>query len=139
MDRISPEKRSWNMSRIHSKNTTPECIVRSFLHQNGFRFRLHVKNLPGTPDIVLRKYKTVIEVRGCYWHRHESCKIAATPSSNVDFWSKKFADNIARDKRTEADLRSLGWNVIVLWECEIKNGTFRMYLKDKIKNGDIDA
>ncbi len=139
MDRISPEKRSWNMSRIHSKNTTPECIVRSFLHRNGFRFRLHVKNLPGTPDIVLRKYKTVIEVRGCYWHRHEGCKIAATPSSNVDFWSKKFTDNVERDKRTEADLRSLGWNVIVLWECEIKNGTFQMHLKDKLKYGDIDA
>ena len=76
MDRLTPEKRSWNMSRIKSKDTTPERIVRSFLHRNGFRFRFHVKDLPGKPDIVLPKYKTVIEVRGCYWHRHEGCKDA---------------------------------------------------------------
>ena len=118
MDRISSEKRSWNMSRIKSKDTTPERIVRSFLHRNGFRFRLHVKDLPGKPDIVLPKYKTVIEIRGCFWHRHKGCKDATTPSTNAEFWQKKFAENVARDKRTEQELKKLGWNVIVVWECE---------------------
>ena len=103
------------MSRIKSKDTTPERIVRSFLHRNGFRFRLHAKDLPGKPDIVLPKYKTVIEVRGCYWHRHEGCKDATTPSTNAVFWQKKFADNVARDKRTEQELKALGCNVIFVW------------------------
>ena len=128
MDRLTPEKRSWNMSRIKSKDTTPERIVRSFLHRNGFRFRLHVKDLPGKPDIVLPKYKTVIEIRGCYWHRHEGCKDAATPSSNTDFWQKKFSENIARDKRTEQELKALGWNVIVVWECEVIKNYFGVNL-----------
>ena len=128
MDRLTPEKRSWNMSRIKSKDTTPERIVRSFLHRNGFRFRLHVKDLPGKPDIVLPKYKTVIEVRGCFWHRHEGCKDATTPSTNAVFWQKKFAENVARDKRTKQDLKSLGWNVIVVWECEVKRNIFMQSL-----------
>ena len=128
MDRLTPDKRSWNMSRIKSKDTTPERIVRSFLHRNGFRFRLHVKDLPGKPDIVLPKYKTVIEIRGCYWHRHEGCKDAATPSSNTDFWQKKFSENIARDKRTEQELKALGWNVIVVWECEVIKNYFGVNL-----------
>ena len=128
MDRLTPEKRSWNMSRIKSKDTTPERIVRSFLHRNGFRFRLHVKDLPGKPDIVLPKYKTVIEVRGCYWHRHEGCKDATIPSINTDFWQKKFADNVARDKRTEQELKTLGWNVIVVWECEVIKNYFGVNL-----------
>lgn len=119
MDHLTPEHRSWNMSRIKSKDTTPERIVRSFLHRNGFRFRLHVKDLPGKPDIVLPKYKTAIEVRGCYWHRHEGCKDATTPSTNIEFWQKKFAENVARDQRTEYALKELGWNVIVVWECEV--------------------
>ena len=121
MDHLTPGKRSWNMSRIKSKDTTPERIVRSFLHRNGFRFRLHVKDFPGKPDIVLPKYKTVIEVRGCYWHRHENCKDATTPSTNTEFWKNKFAATVARDKRTEQELKALGWKVIVLWECEISS------------------
>ena len=124
MDRLHPEKRSCNMSRIKSRDTTPECVVRSFLHRHGFRFRIHVRELPGTPDIVLPKYKTVIEIRGCYWHRHPNCKIAAIPSTNIEFWQKKFAENIARDKKSERDLNELGWHVIIIWECEIKNGDF---------------
>ena len=128
MDHLTPEHRSWNMSRIKSKDTTPERIVRSFLHRNGFRFRLHVKDLPGKPDIVLPKYKTVVEVRGCYWHRHEGCKDSTTPSTNTEFWQKKFAENVARDKRTEQDLKSLGWNVIVVWECEVKRNIFMQSL-----------
>lgn len=116
------------MSRIKSKDTTPERVVRSFLHRNGFRFRLHVKDLPGKPDIVLPKYKTVIEVRGCYWHRHEGCKDATVPSTNAEFWQKKFAENVARGQRTEQELKSLGWNVIVVWECEVKRNIFMQSL-----------
>ncbi len=134
MDRFTLEKRSWNMSRIKSKDTIPERIVRSFLHRNGFRFRLHVKDLSGKPDIVLPKYKTVIEVRGCYWHRHEGCKDATMPSTNTEFWQKKFAENVARDKRTEQELKKLGWNVIVVWECEIENKIFEDML-NKIMEG----
>ena len=121
MDRLSPEHRSWNMSRIKGKDTKPELLVRSWLHRNGFRFRLHVKDLPGTPDIVLSKYKTVIEVRGCYWHRHMGCKFAYTPKSNQDFWNAKFIENVNRDVCNDEKLRTLGWQVIILWECEIKN------------------
>ena len=120
MDRISPEKRSWNMSQIRSNDTTPELMVRSFLHRHGFRFRLHVKKLPGHPDIVLPKYKTVIEVRGCFWHQHKGCKVAHVPASNTSFWKKKFLRNIERDKKNEVALKKLGWHVIIVWECKIK-------------------
>lgn len=120
MDQISPEHRSWNMSRIKSKNTKPELLVRSWLHRHGFRFRLHVKDLPGTPDIVLPRYRTVIEVRGCYWHRHPGCRFAYTPKSNVEFWNAKFAENIKRDISTDETLKESGWRVIVIWECEVK-------------------
>lgn len=132
MDTVTKEKRSWVMGRIHSKNTKPEMRVRSFLHCNGFRFRLHVKTLPGKPDIVLPKYKTVIEVRGCFWHHHEGCKTAATPSSNVELWQEKFERNVARDRRTEAGLRELGWNLIVVWECDLKKPGFLDSLPDRI-------
>lgn len=109
------------MSRVKSKNTTLELAVRSFLHKNGFRFRLHVKKLPGHPDIVLPKYKTVIDVRGCFWHHHAGCRKATMPSTHTEFWQKKFADNIARDKRIEDELQKLGWRVIIVWECELNN------------------
>ena len=120
MDSLSKEHRSWNMSRIRSKDTKPERIVRSFLHRNGLRFRLHVKNLPGKPDIVFPKYKTVIFVHGCFWHRHKGCSDATIPSSNRDFWQNKFKRNVKRDKEEQAALRKLGWKVIVVWECELK-------------------
>lgn len=132
MDRLSPEKRRWNMGRIHSKNTKPEMLVRSFLHRAGFRFRLHVKNLPGKPDIVLPKYVTVIEVRGCFWHRHEGCKIATTPKSNIEFWQEKFKRNTERDRQTEAALEKLGWHLIVVWGCELKKDGFLASLPDRI-------
>ena len=132
MDRISPEKRRWNLSRIRSNDTKPELMVRSFLFQRGFRFRLHVKNLPGHPDIVLPKYRTVVEVRGCFWHRHPGCKKTTTPSTHVDFWQKKFTDNIARDQRIEAELRRLGWHIIVIWECEVINGSFRQRIEKEL-------
>lgn len=121
MDKISKERRSWNMSHVKSKDTTPELIVRSFLHRNGFRFRVCYEKLPGKPDIVLPKYKTVIEVRGCFWHRHKDCKIATMPSTHVEFWQEKFKRNVERDNINETELRELGWNVIVVWECEIKS------------------
>lgn len=121
MDKITPEHRSWNMSRIQSKNTKPEKIVRSLLHRMGYRFRLNVKDLPGKPDIVLPKYKTVIFVHGCFWHRHHKCKYAYTPKSRIAFWEKKFADNVARFKIVKKELKHLHWNVLVIWECEIKS------------------
>ena len=133
MDNISPEHRSWNMSRIKSKDTIPERIVRSYLHYHGFRFRLHVKDLPGHPDIVLPKYKTVIEVRGCFWHRHPGCRQATTPSTNIDFWQEKFKRNVDRDRNTEKRLNELGWKLIVVWECELQNDGFLETLPDKIK------
>ena len=139
MDRFTLEKRSWNMSRIKSKDTTPERIVRSFLHRNGFQFRLHVKDLPSKPDIVLPKYKTAIEVRGCYWHRREGCKDATVPSTNTEFWQNKFAENVARDKKTELELKALGWNVIIIWECEVEKNLFQANLTNKIISGDINA
>jgi len=119
MDRIAPDHRSWNMSRIKSKDTMPEHFVRSYLYRRGFRFRLHVKNLPGHPDIVLPKYRTIVEVRGCFWHRHSGCKYAYTPKTRTDFWQKKFDENIKRDARNERLLSNAGYNVLIIWECEI--------------------
>ena len=133
MDIKSKEKRSFNMSCIKSKNTTPERDVRSFLHKNGFRFRLHVKDLPGKPDIVLPKYKTIVEIRGCYWHRHDCKKGASFPASNIEFWQNKFKKNIERDICTEQKLKAVGWNIIIIWECEIKNENYQKDLIRKIK------
>lgn len=120
-DRISEERRSWNMSRIRGKDTAPELIVRSLLHRMGFRFRLHRKDLPGRPDITLPKYRTVVFVHGCYWHRHAGCRLAYTPKSNTEFWKKKFAQNVSRDRRNAAALKKLGWNVITVWQCETED------------------
>lgn len=121
MDKLTPEHRSWNMSRIKSGNTKPELIVRSILHRMGFRFRLHRKDLPGKPDIVLPKYKTVIFVHGCFWHRHEGCKYAYTPKSRVDFWEAKFKANMKRDIEVKKQLDELNWHFFVIWECELSN------------------
>jgi DNA mismatch endonuclease, patch repair protein len=120
-DILCKEKRSWNMSRIRAKNTKPEMIVRSALHRAGFRFRLHVTTLPGKPDIVLPKYKTVIFVNGCFWHRHQGCKYAYTPKSRQQFWEIKFQKNVERHEKVMNELINLGWKVIVIWECEISN------------------
>jgi len=123
MDNISEERRSWNMSRIRSKDTSPEIRVRSFLHRSGFRFRLHAHNLPGSPDIVLPKYRTIIFVHGCFWHRHAGCKFAYTPKSRVEFWRSKFKQNIERDKSIKKLLKNLGWNVLTIWECEASDNS----------------
>ena len=113
-------QRSRNMSAIKSKNTKPEIEVRKLLHSLGYRFRLHRKDLPGTPDIVLPKYKTVIFVHGCFWHRHENCKYASIPKTRTEFWENKFKENIERDKKTQEKLQNLGWKTKIVWECEIK-------------------
>ena len=118
-DRISKERRSWNMSRIRAANTQPELVVRSALHRLGYRFRLHSRTLPGRPDIVLPKWKTVIQVHGCFWHRHNGCKFAYTPKSRRDFWTRKFTDNMERDLRTARRLRRMGWRVLTIWECQV--------------------
>ena len=109
------------MGRIKGKDTKPEVMVRSMLHRAGYRFRKNVKELPGKPDIVLPKYHTVIFVNGCYWHRHKGCKEATSPKSNIEFWEKKFERNVANDKKHARQLRRLGWHVLTVWECELKN------------------
>lgn len=119
MDRISKEHRSWNMSRIKGRDTKPELIVRSMLHRMGYRFRLHVKTLPGKPDIVLPKYKTVIFVHGCFWHRHPRCRFAYNPKSRLAFWTRKFQANKSRDKDVLRRLRKDGWRVVIVWECQL--------------------
>ena len=121
-DKLTLEKRSWNMSRIKGRDTAPELAVRKTLHAAGYRFRLHRKDLPGKPDIVLPKYKTVIFVHGCFWHSH-GCKDSGTPKTNTSFWAAKLADNVRRDIKNQALLTQQGWNVQVIWECEIRNAT----------------
>jgi len=123
MDHLTPEKRSWNMAQIKGKNTKPELIVRSLLHRSGYRFTVNGpknKELPGKPDIVLPKYKTVIFVHGCFWHRHKGCKGATTPKTRTEWWQEKFDRNVSNDRKNQKELRKLGWNVIVVWECELK-------------------
>lgn len=119
VDTLTPAQRSERMSRIRSRDTKPEVALRRALHRLGFRFRLHGKHLAGKPDIVLTKYRTAIFVHGCFWHRHQGCKVATTPKSRTEFWIDKFARNVARDKKNLELLRNHGWNVIVVWECEI--------------------
>lgn len=128
MDKLSKEKRSWNMSRIRGKDTKPEVIVRSMLHRMGYRFRIHVKRLPGCPDIVLPKYRAVIFVHGCFWHRHPGCKYAYTPKSRQDFWTKKFQKTVKRHEIVSRELERQGWKTLVVWECETAN-TQKIYRK----------
>jgi len=129
------EQRSRNMSAIKSKNTKPEIAVRKLLHSMGYRYRLHRKDLPGSPDIVLPKYKTVIFVHGCFWHRHQNCKYASTPKTRQEFWEAKFRENINRDKKHQENLSSMGWKIIIVWECEIKDQDFDLnrLFKNEIK------
>ncbi len=121
VDRTSRQHRSWNMSRIRGSNTKPEKAVRSLLHHMGYRFRLHRRNLPGTPDLILPKYQTVIFVHGCFWHRHKNCQYAYTPKSRINFWDAKFKENMTRDRCVQRQLRKEGWRIITVWECQIKN------------------
>ena len=120
VDRVSKEIRSYNMSRIRSKDTKPEILVRSYLFSRGLRFRKNDKRYPGSPDIVLPKYKTMVFVHGCFWHLHEGCKYARIPKSNIDYWKKKLYRNRERDERNLKELKEMGWNVIIVWECDLK-------------------
>lgn len=119
-DVLTPEQRHHCMSNIRNKNTKPEILVRKFLFANGFRFRVNVKTLPGTPDIVLKKYRTVIFVNGCFWHGHDDCKYFRLPKSNTEFWKTKIMANKERDLRDWGELKEMGWFVIQLWECQLK-------------------
>ena len=131
-EHISPAHRSWNMRQIKDKDTKIEVMVRQYLFQQGFRFRKNDKRYPGKPDIVLPKYKTVIFVHGCFWHRHEGCKYASTPKTKEEYWTAKFARNVENDKKHKDELETMGWRVIVLWECELKKN-FEAVMSDMIK------
>ena len=119
-DTISKERRSWNMSRIKGKDTSPEVSVRSYLFRHGFRFRKNVSTLPGKPDIVLTKYRTVIFINGCFWHHHEACRYAAIPKTRTAYWTAKFERNILNDRKNKELLEEQGWKVIIIWECCLK-------------------
>lgn len=124
MDIVSEAQRAYNMSRIRSKNTKPELVVRSMLHRLGYRFTVNGpknRQLPGRPDIVLPKYKAVIFVHGCFWHAHKGCKYATIPKTRTEWWKAKLEGNAERDARNQEELKELGWRVVVVWECELKN------------------
>lgn len=146
MDDKTEKLRSDNMSRIRSRDTKPEIKVRSLLHQLGYRFRKNVSSLPGKPDIVLRKYRTVVFVHGCFWHQHDGCNRSSLPKSNQEYWKPKLAGNVKRDKRHREDLESLGWKVMDVWECETKDLdslTVRLIseirVSEELKNGNCLA
>jgi DNA mismatch endonuclease (patch repair protein) len=119
-DVMSKEQRSNLMGRVRGRDTAPERLVRSLLHRAGLRFRKNVTGLPGRPDIVLTRHRTIVFVHGCFWHRHSGCTLAKLPGTNVSFWSKKLADNAERDKRNAIALRRLGWHVITVWDCRLR-------------------
>jgi len=122
VDRLSKEKRSWLMSRVGSKNTTPELIVRSLVHRLGFRYRLHYQKLPGKPDLAFPRSRKVIFVHGCFWHGHRGCPKARLPKSNTEYWDEKIARNRERDRLVQRAVRQKSWSVLVVWQCEIRKG-----------------
>jgi len=140
VDVLTPEQRRKNMSRIRGKNTRPEVELRSMLHKAGFRFRLHYKKLPGKPDIVLPRFRTAVFVHGCFWHRHQGCRFASNPKTRPDFWKKKFQETVERDARNAQLISASGWQVVTIWECELKKNPeealHRLHLRLK---GDADA
>lgn len=129
MDVLTSDQRSYNMSLIHGKDTKPEILVRKYLFNRGLRFRKNDKRLPGHPDIVFPKYKTVVFVHGCFWHGHKGCKYFVMPKTNVEFWQNKILANIDRDEAISSLLADLGWTVIVVWECELKTKTREQVLE----------
>jgi len=139
VDIVDSETRSRMMSNIRGKNTKPELIVRRFLHSQGFRYRLHVKTLPGKPDIVLPKYKTVVFVHGCFWHHHHGCKYAYVPKTNTQMWRSKFKSNVARDRLSIEDLNNLGWRSIIIWECQIEPHQLTQLGKTLANNDQLSA
>lgn len=128
MDNHSKEVRSYNMSQIRSKNSKPEELVRKYLFSKGFRYRKNVKTLPGSPDIVLTKYKTVVFVNGCFWHIHEGCPKFVWPKSNEEYWKRKLLRNKERDEENKKALELLGWKVLIIWECELKKSVREKHL-----------
>lgn len=137
-DTLNEQQRHYNMSRIRSKDTKPEEIVRKYLFSKGLRFRKNDRRYPGHPDVVLPKYKTVVFVNGCFWHRHEGCRYASTPATNREFWNHKFEGNVERDAREQKELQEMGWKVIVVWECELKKAVREETLErlyNEITNG----
>src|SRR5262245_2134317 len=143
-DKFTPEERSRIMSRVKGANTQPEKLVRSLLHRLGFRFRLHRKDLPGKPDIVLPRHRKVIFVHGCFWHGHEGCSRSARPTSNQEFWDKKLAGNIERDRRNFEKLENEGWQYLVLWQCELKDKStltkkIRAFMKGRTNGAKIQT
>ncbi len=121
MDHLDPHQRSANMAKVRSKDTGPELLVRRVAHRLGLRFRLHYKDLPGRPDLVLPRRRLAIFVHGCFWHRHEGCARASLPTTRRDFWERKFATTLERDARQRAELERRGWRVLVLWECKLRD------------------
>jgi DNA mismatch endonuclease, patch repair protein len=130
MDSVNPERRSEIMGRVLHADTRPEIVVRRILHRMGYRFRLHRRDLPGKPDVTLPKWRTVVLIHGCFWHRHEGCPNTRTPKSKIEFWTKKFDDNIRRDRIVREQLAALGWRVLTIWECELRDVSA---LTDRIK------
>lgn len=120
-DHVSREKRSLIMAAVHSKGSMPELAVRRMVHALGYRYRLHVASLPGKPDLVFPSRRKIIFVHGCFWHRHPRCRYATSPKTQPAFWRKKFCTNVARDRRTRQQLRKLGWSILTIWQCELKN------------------
>lgn len=133
-DSLSPEKRSWNMSRIKGKDTSIEIQVRKYLFSQGFRYRKNVTSLPGKPDIVLPKYHAVIFVHGCFWHRHPGCKYAYTPKTRIEFWQEKFDKNVQNDSLHREELTGAGWRVFVLWECQLRGHQKELTLRSLADN-----
>jgi DNA mismatch endonuclease (patch repair protein) len=121
MDHLDPQRRSDNMSKVRGRDTKPEVRVRQITHRMGLRFRLHRKDLPGKPDLVLPRHRLAIFVHGCFWHRHAACRRASMPSSHREFWEAKFDANVVRDARQQLELKAAGWRVLVVWECELKD------------------
>lgn len=121
MDRLTPQERSANMSRIRGKDTKPEMRLRRYLHSRGLRYRLHARDLPGSPDIVLRPSRLAVFVHGCFWHRHEGCRLTTLPTTNKSFWQEKFARNVKRDREVQAALQRLGWETMIVWECQTRD------------------
>jgi DNA mismatch endonuclease (patch repair protein) len=120
-DNLTPERRSENMRKIRAKDTSPEKAVRSMVYNMGFRYRLHVAKLPGKPDLVFRRVKKIIEIRGCFWHRHKNCIDSHIPKSNRSYWGHKLKANARRDMQNEIKLRTMGWRVLTLWACELSD------------------
>jgi DNA mismatch endonuclease (patch repair protein) len=130
VDVVDKPTRSRMMSGIRAKNTSPEFAVRRYLHSKGLRYRLHVKDLPGKPDLIFPRYGLALFVHGCFWHRHHACRFATTPASNREFWQKKFDDNVRRDKEAVRKLKKSGWRVLIIWECEIsEKGLLSLFRK----------